>query len=78
MADTVARNLNSIKSLYHYLTTETEDEETGECYFYRNVFKKIKLDKKEETDSRRASKIHSLTLNEGEITDFVEFLKTEY
>lgn len=35
--DAVNRNINSLKSLFNYLTQETENED-GECYFYRNGF----------------------------------------
>ncbi|MFB7637665.1 tyrosine recombinase XerS [Peribacillus butanolivorans] len=75
----VARNINAIKSLFNYLTTETEDEETGECYFYRNVFSKVKLNKKDEdTASRRAKKISSIILNDKEINEFLDYLKNGY
>ncbi|MGG3944260.1 hypothetical protein ABEV54_22965 [Peribacillus psychrosaccharolyticus] len=54
----VARNINAIKSLFNYITTESENEETGECYFYRNVFSKIKVHKRDEdslTDALKKS-----------------------
>lgn len=76
--DAVNRNINALKSLFNYLTTETEIEETGECYFYRNVFNKVKLFKKEETANRRAAAISSVILNDNEINNFLEYLKNEY
>ncbi|USK62441.1 tyrosine recombinase XerS [Peribacillus asahii] len=74
----VARNINAIKSLFNYLTTETEDEESGECYFYRNVFSKIKVFKKDETANRRAKKISSIILTTQEINEFLTYLKDGY
>ncbi|OIK04300.1 tyrosine recombinase XerS [Bacillus sp. MUM 13] len=76
--DAVNRNINALKSLFNYLTQETEDDETGECYFYRNVFNKIKIHKKEESASRRAKKINSIILNDEEIEDFLNFIKFDY
>ncbi|MDE5053291.1 tyrosine-type recombinase/integrase [Niallia taxi] len=67
--------MNALKSLFSYLTTETENED-GECYFYRNVFSKIKQRKEQETASRRAAKISSKVINE--ISDFIQFLKFDY
>lgn len=73
----VHRNINALKSLFNYLTEETEDE-NGECYFYRNVFSKIKVHKEQETASRRAKKISSVIFNDNEINDFINFMKFEY
>ncbi|WP_163537233.1 tyrosine recombinase XerS [Gracilibacillus sp. YIM 98692] len=73
----VDRNINALKSLFKYLTQETEDEE-GECYFYRNVFSKITTNKAKETANRRAKKINASILNGDEIREFIDFLKHEY
>ncbi|GLO68380.1 MULTISPECIES: tyrosine recombinase XerS [Oceanobacillus] len=73
----VNRNINALKSLFNYLTQETENEE-GECYFYRNVFSKIKTHKKQDTANRRARKISSTILNDQDIQDFILFLKEHY
>ncbi|MFE4243425.1 tyrosine recombinase XerS [Peribacillus butanolivorans] len=75
----VARNINAIKSLFNYITTESEDEKTGECYFYRNVFSKIKVHKKDEdSTNRRAKKISSIILNDQEINQFLQYLRSGY
>ncbi|MEI2357880.1 tyrosine recombinase XerS [Mesobacillus zeae] len=77
----VLRNINALKSLFNYLTTETEITEgdnKGECYFYRNVFNKIKVGKEKETASRRARKISSVILSDNEISEFIDFVKYEY
>lgn len=73
----VTLSVNALKSLFNYLTRETENE-NGESYFYRNVMSKIVLHTKKETASRRAQKISSVILNEHEINDFLQFVEQEY
>lgn len=73
----VRRFIQSLKSLFLYLTTESEKED-GECYFYRNVMAKIKTPKKKETASSRAKKINKSTLSNEEIGDFLKFMRYEY
>lgn len=73
----VTLSVNALKSLFNYLTKETENED-GESYFYRNVMSKIVLHTKKETASRRAQKISSVILNEHEINDFLQFVEFEY
>lgn len=73
----VTLSVHALKSLFNYLTKETENEE-GESYFYRNVMSKIVLHTKKETASRRAQKISSVILNEHEINDFLQFIESEY
>lgn len=76
--DAINRNINALKSLFNYLTQETEDDGTGECYFYRNVFSKVKTHKTKETASRRAKKISSIILSDCEINEFISYLKNHY
>lgn len=73
----VLRNINALKSLFNYLTQETENSD-GECYFYRNVFSKIKAPKEKITASRRAKKISSVVFSDHEIDEFLHFVKFEY
>lgn len=73
----VTLSVNALKSLFNYLTKETENED-GESYFYRNVMSKIVLHTKKETASRRAQKISSVILNEHEINDFLQFMDQQY
>lgn len=73
----IDRNVNALKSLFKYLTQETEDD-NGECYFYRNVFSKITTRKTKETANRRAKKINANILNGDEIRLFLDFLKNDY
>ncbi|EIM08334.1 site-specific tyrosine recombinase XerS [Planococcus antarcticus DSM 14505] len=73
----VTLSVNALKSLFNYLTKETENEDS-ESYFYRNVMSKIVLHTKKETASRRAQKISSVILNEHEIHDFLQFIEQEY
>ncbi|HWJ80096.1 MAG TPA: tyrosine recombinase XerS, partial [Niallia sp.] len=73
----VELSIHALKSLFNYLTTETEKED-GECYFDRNVMSKIVLHKKRETANRRARKISSVILNEDEINEYLHFIEHEY
>ncbi|MFL0366071.1 tyrosine recombinase XerS [Pseudobacillus sp. 179-B 2D1 NHS] len=73
----VNRYIQALKSLFNYLTKETEDDQ-GECYFYRNVLAKITTQKGKETAKRRARRINSVILSSDEINEFISFLKYEY
>lgn len=73
----VSRFIQSLKSLFNYLTTESEDDE-GECYFYRNVMAKIKTPKKTESTARRAKRISSQILEKDEMDGLLNFLKFDY
>lgn len=73
----VALSIQALKSLFNYLTKETEDED-GECYFYRNVMSKIVTHKKGETASRRARDLNSIILNDNEISAYLKFIDTGY
>lgn len=70
-------SIHALKSLFNYLTKETEKED-GECYFYRNVMSKIVLHTKRETANRRARSISSVILNDVEIRDYLHFIEFEY
>lgn len=72
------RTIQSLKSLFNYLTVESEKDEDGECYFYRNVMAKIKPLKKTESASRRARRINSNTLDGKELIELIEFMKNNY
>lgn len=76
-ATRVIRIIQSLKSLFRYLTEETELE-NGECYFDRNVMAKIKIGKTKETAKRRSHRISTSLLNDKEIQEFLHFLKNEY
>ncbi|MCP3763775.1 tyrosine recombinase XerS [Domibacillus sp. A3M-37] len=73
----VIRITQSLKSLFRYLTEETELE-NGECYFDRNVMTKIKIGKTKETAKRRSQRISTSLLNDQDIEEFIMFLKNEY
>ncbi|MEK4031454.1 tyrosine recombinase XerS [Pseudobacillus sp. FSL P4-0506] len=73
----VTRYIQALKSLFNYLTKETEDDD-GECYFYRNVMAKITTAKDKETANHRARRINSVILNTEEIQNFLFFMKNEY
>ncbi|MDX1806604.1 MAG: tyrosine recombinase XerS [Paenisporosarcina sp.] len=71
------RFIQSLKTLFSYLTTETENED-GECYFDRNVMKKIKTNKNSETTASRAKRINSNSLKSDEMDDFLDFIRFSY
>ena len=71
------RYISSLKSLFNYLTTETEDED-GNTYFDRNVMSKIKTLKKVESASSRAKRINSMMLDGDEMKGLLQFVKNEY
>lgn len=74
----VNRFIQSLKSLFNYLTIESEKAD-GECYFYRNVMAKIKTPKNSESIARRAKRINSNMLSTPEqIDDFIDFIKEDY
>jgi len=71
------RYMQSLKSLFNYLTTETEDE-NGESYFYRNVMAKVRTPRKQESAGYRAKRINAQTLNATEMDGLVNFMKHDY
>lgn len=73
----VTRTIQSLKSLFNYLTTESENGE-GECYFYRNVMSKIKTPKKTESAARRAKRINSSILTQEEMESMLDYVKYSY
>ncbi len=75
--DSTTRFIQSLKSLFNYLTQESEDED-GECYFYRNVMSKIKSPKKAESASSRSKRISANMLNGDERDEFLNFLRFDY
>jgi len=73
----VALSIQALKSLFNYLTKETEDE-NGECYFYRNVMSKIVTHKKGEAASRRARDLNAIILNDDDISAYLKFIENGY
>ena len=56
---------------------ESENDD-GECYFYRNVFAKIKTPKSTETAARRAKRLSSQILDKNEMDGLLDFIKNGY
>ncbi|QOS89028.1 tyrosine recombinase XerS [Peribacillus sp. JNUCC41] len=73
----VNRKISALRSLFKYLTTQTENEE-GEPYFYRNVMLKIEVNKVKETLGVRASRISTKIFHNDEDARFLEFVKHDY
>lgn len=76
--DSVTRYIQSLKSLFNYLTQESEVEETGECLFTRNVMAKIKTPKKSESTAKRAKRINNIVMTSEQMEDFLEYVKYQY
>jgi site-specific recombinase XerD len=73
----VNRKISALRSLFKYLTTQTENDE-GEPYFYRNVMLKIEVNKVKETLGARASRISTKIFHNDEGARFLEFVKHNY
>lgn len=73
----VARYINSLKSLYNYLTEETDIGE-GESLFNRNVMKKIEAPRNEETASYRSRRIERKTYSKKEVFDLLGYVENDY
>lgn len=76
-ADSTNRFIQSLKSLFNYLTQESENDE-GECYFYRNVMAKIKTPKKQESAAYRSKRISASMYSGQEMADLLDFIRSEY
>ncbi|CAM4407809.1 recombinase XerS [Bacillus manliponensis] len=74
----VIRTFSALKSLFNYLTKHTEDDVTGECYFYRNVMAKIELHKEKIDSSARAAVIADMIFHNNDETKFMHFLAHDY
>jgi site-specific recombinase XerD len=70
---TITRKISSLKSLFHYLSALSEDE-NGESYMSRNVMAKIELAEEDITPLARAHAIRSKILVDQEIHKFVDFV----
>lgn len=69
--------LTSLKSLFKYLSEETEDT-NGEPYFYRNVMKKIPSLKTTETLNYRADKLSQQMVLGKEKFEFIHWIENAY
>lgn len=75
--DSTNRFIQALKSLFNYLTQESENDQ-GECYFYRNVMAKIKTPKRQESAAYRSKRISASMYSGQEMTGFLNFVRTEY
>lgn len=74
---TINRSLNALRSLFHYLTVEAEDD-NGEPYFYRNVMQKVDSLKSGQTMNARARTIET-KMYRGELKhDLISFIENDY
>ncbi|MET1031231.1 tyrosine recombinase XerS [Domibacillus tundrae] len=73
----INRKISALRSLFKYLTTQTENED-GEPYFYRNVMLKIEVTKVKETLNARAARIATKIFHHDDDMRFIEFLRNDY
>jgi integrase len=74
---TVNRHKSSLRSLFKYLTIESEVK-AGKPYFERNVMAKIPIKKVSETFNERASKITDKIFIGDTDIDFLDYIQNEY
>jgi len=80
----VNRKKSALRSLFKFLTTQTENKESkdgkkiGEPYFYRNVMQKIPVNKVKESLGERARKIADTIFIENDDIYFLDFIKFDY
>src|SRR3954466_4666710 len=74
---TVNRHKSSLRSLFKYLTVESEVQ-TGKPYFERNVMAKIPIKKVKETFNERAKNITDKIFIDDMDIDFLEYVQKEY
>nr|WP_108671425.1 tyrosine recombinase XerS [Peribacillus acanthi] len=73
----VNRKISALRSLFKYLTTQTEQED-GEPYFYRNVMQKIEVHKVKETLNARATKLSAKIFQNDDDVRFLDYVMNEY
>lgn len=76
-AKAINRKISALKSLFRYLTTQTEDDD-GECYFYRNVMTKIDLLDDKETEKSKENNMADKILHNDHDLRLLDFIKNEY
>lgn len=74
---TVNRHKSSLRSLFKYMTIETELE-NNEPYFHRNVMQKIEVTKVTETFNERAKKITDKIFIGDKDLEFLDYIKGEF
>ncbi|MFK4934891.1 tyrosine recombinase XerS [Lactococcus garvieae] len=75
--NSVKRTLAALSSLFKYLTEQAEGI-NGEPYFYRNVMKKVQIQKNRETLASRAENIKGKLFLGDETQGFLDFIDNEY
>ncbi|MFK4898243.1 tyrosine recombinase XerS [Lactococcus petauri] len=74
---TVNRSLAALKSLFKYLSEESEDE-NGETYIDRNVMRYVTINKEQSTLAYRASRLNGKLFLGTDTIDFLNFVNEEY
>ncbi|MGA9286817.1 MAG: tyrosine recombinase XerS [Anaerobacillus sp.] len=73
----VNRKKSALRSLFKYLTTQTE-QANGEPLFHRNVMQKIAVIKPKETLNERSRKLADTIFQEDDDVAFLHYLQQEY
>lgn len=74
---TVNRHISALRSLFKYLTVETEIS-NGKPYFERNVMAKIPIHKVKETLNERSRKLSRMIFENGVDIAFLDYVKYDY
>lgn len=74
---TVNRHISALRSLFKYLTVETEIS-NGKPYFERNVMAKIPIHKVKETLNERSRKLSRMIFEDGVDIAFLDYVKYDY
>lgn len=74
---TVNRSLAALKSLFKYLSEESEDE-NGETYIDRNVMRYVTINKEQSTLAYRASRLNGKLFLGTDTVDFLNFINEKY
>ncbi|MEH7459812.1 tyrosine recombinase XerS [Bacillus sp. JJ1127] len=73
----INRTFSALKSLFKYLSQNTEDE-YGKSYLTRNVMDKIELHKEKVDAAARADDVANMIFNDNEDVTFLRFLANDY
>lgn len=74
---TVNRSLAALKSLFKYLSEESENEH-GETYIDRNVMRYVTINKEQSTLAYRASRLNGKLFLGTDTVDFLDFVDKNY
>ncbi|USI64511.1 tyrosine recombinase XerS [Lactococcus petauri] len=74
---TINHIFSALKSLFHYLSTESEDSD-GNSYIERDVMSRIQLSRERETLSYRASRLEGKLFLGEDTSNFIDYIENKY